>query len=276
MSLPDRRSFIQPDHPHITIGRQAELVGVSRSGLYYTPSVSESDIHIMNMLDAVYTACPFYGSRRMVIELGRAHKIHICRDHVRRLMQEMGLEAIYPKKQGGSEPNQQHKKYPYLLKNLSIIYPNQVWGTDITYIRLAKGFCYLVALIDWYSRYVVAWQLSDTLHMDFCIENLIRALAQATPVIHNSDQGSHFTSPNYTDILTRGGVQVSMDGRGRCMDNIFTERLWRTVKYEDIYIKSYATIDEAREGLGKYFPFYNKKRPHQSLNYRTPEELYRG
>ena len=260
----------------MTIGRQAELIGVSRSGLYYTPSVSESDVRIMNALDTIYTACPFYGSRRMVVELERTHEIHICRDHARRLMRELGLEAIYPKKQGGSEPNPQHKKYPYLLKNLSIISPNQVWGTDITYIRLAKGFCYLVALIDWYSRYVVAWQLSDTLHMDFCIENLNHALAQATPNIHNSDQGSHFTSANYTDILIRGGIQVSMDGRGRCMDNIFTERLWRTVKYEDIYIKSYATIDDAREGLGNYFPFYNKKRPHQSLNYRTPEELYRG
>ena len=268
--------MIRIDHPSLSIGRQAELVGVSRSSLYYEPTVNEEDVRIMNLLDEIYTACPFYGSRRMVVELGRTHEIHVCRDHVRRLMRELGLEAIYPKKQRGSEPNDTHKKYPYLLKNLPIISPNQVWGTDITYIRLNKGFCYLVALIDWYSRYVVAWQLSDTLHMDFCLENLSRALMQATPVIHNSDQGSHFTSPTYTDILTNGGIQISMDGRGRCMDNIFTERLWRTVKYEDVYIKSYATVDEAREGLNLYFPFFNKKRPHQSLNYRTPEELYRG
>jgi len=230
----------------------------------------------MNAIDEIYTACPFYGSRRMAVELGRTHGVTVCRDHVRRLMGKLGLEAIYPKKQRGSEPDGAHRKYPYLLNGLPIISPNQVWGTDITYIRLAKGFCYLVALIDWYSRYVVAWQLSDTLHMDFCLENLDRALTTATPAIHNSDQGSHFTSPAYTDILAKANVRISMDGRGRCMDNIFTERLWRTVKYEDVYIKSYATVDEARSGLGNYFPFYNEKRPHQSLDYRTPEELYRG
>lgn len=237
--------------------------------------VSDEDVRTMNALDAIYTACPFYGSRRMVVALERTHGIRVCRDHVRRLMYELGLEAIYPKKHKGSEPNEAHKKYPYLLNNLPIISPNQVWGTDITYVRLAKGFCYLVALMDWYSRYVVAWQISDTLHMDFCLENLRRALTHATPVIHNSDQGSHFTSPTYTDILTRDGIHISMDGRGRCMDNIFTERLWRTVKYEDIYLKSYATVDDAREGLNRYFPFYNNQRPHQSLNYRTPEEVYR-
>ena len=230
----------------------------------------------MNALDKIYTAYPFYGSRRMRVTLARDNEIAIGRDHVRRLMDEMGLEAIYPKKNRGSEPNEEHKKYPYLLKNLPIISPNQVWGTDITYIPLAKGFCYLVALIDWYSRYVVSWQVAETLHMDFCLENLNRALTVATPEIHNSDQGSHFTSPAYTSILADKGIQISMDGRGRCMDNIFTERLWRTVKYEDVYIKSYATTADAREGLGEYLPFYNKKRPHQSLGYRTPEELYRG
>ena len=258
----------------MAIGRQAQLVGVSRSGLYYEPLVSEDDVLIMNALDEIYTACPFYGSRRMAVELGRNYDIHVCRDHVRRLMRRLGLEAIYPKKRRGSEPNDAHKKYPYLLNDLPITFPNQVWGTDITYIRLTKGFCYLVAIIDWFSRYVVAWQLSDTLHMDFCLENLNRALTVATPDIHNSDQGSHFTSPSYTGILARDNIQISMDGRGRCMDNIFTERLWRTVKYEDVYIKSYATIGEAREGLNLYFPFYNKKRPHQSLNYQTPEAVY--
>lgn len=276
MSIQDRRSFIDPAHASISIARQAELVGVSRSGLYYEPTVSTEDVLAMNALDKIYTGYPFYGSRRLRVTLARDNGIMIGRDHVRRLMDEMGLEAIYPKKMRGSEPNEEHKKYPYLLKNLSVISPNQVWGTDITYIPLAKGFCYLVALIDWYSRYVVAWQIAETLHMDFCLENLNRALAVATPSIHNSDQGSHFTSPAYTSILTDKGIRVSMDGRGRCMDNIFTERLWRTVKYEDVYIKSYATAADARAGLGNYFPFYNKKRPHQSLGYRTPEELYRG
>jgi len=230
----------------------------------------------MHTLDEIYTARPFYGSRRMVVELERTHAIHAGRDHVRRLMQEMGLAAIYPKKNRGSEPNKQHQKYPYLLTNLTLTSPNQVWGTDITYIRLAKGFCYLVALLDWFSRYVVAWELSSTLQINFCLENLQRALVEATPEIHNSDQGSHFTSPQYTALLLDKNISISMDGRGRCMDNIFTERLWRTVKYEDVYLKSYATIDDARDGLGKYFPFYNTSRPHQSLQYRTPEEMYRG
>jgi len=260
----------------LSIGRQCELAGISRSGLYYEPQISEVDIKTMNAIDQIYTASPFYGSRRMVVELKRSHEIFICRDRVRRLMNKLGLEAIYPHKQRGSQPNEAHKKYPYLLKNLNITSPNQVWGTDITYIPLAKSFCYLVALIDWFSRYVVTWQLSDTLQMDFCLENLDRALSQATPLIHNSDQGSHFTSPNYTDLLTKNNVQISMDGRGRCMDNIFTERLWRTVKYEDVYIKSYTTVTDAREGLKNYFSFYNKKRPHQSLNYQTPEELYKN
>lgn len=230
----------------------------------------------MHAIDEIFTACPFYGSRRMVVELARANAMHVCRDHVRRLMRAMGLATVYPKKHRGSEPNEAHAKYPYLLKNFTITSPNQVWGTDITYIRLAKGFCYLVALIDWFSRYVVAWKLSETLHIDFCLDNLTQALRHATPAIHNSDQGSHFTSPQYTDILHGKNIMISMDGRGRCMDNIFTERLWRTVKYEDVYLKSYTTTDEAREGLQRYFPFYNTRRPHQSLNYRTPEEVYRG
>lgn len=276
MSLRDRRSIIDPTHPNLTISRQTELIGISRSSLYYTPYVSEADIHLMNTLDEIYTACPFYGSRRMVVELGRTHAIHAGRDHVRRLMRLMGLEAIYPKKNRGSEPNEAHKKYPYLLKNLIPTSPNQVWGTDITYIRLAKGFCYLVALLDWFSRYVVSWEVSPTLQINFCLENLQRALIEATPEIHNSDQGSHFTSPQYTALLLDKKISISMDGRGRCLDNIFTERLWRTVKYEDVYLKSYATIDDARDGLNRYFPFYNTNRPHQSLNYKTPEEMYRG
>lgn len=276
MSRQDRRSFVEFAGSDISISRQAELVGISRSSLYYTPRVSQTDLDVMNKLDEIYTECPFYGTRRMVVELQRRHCMPIGRDHIRRLMREMGIAAIYPKKSFLSKPNEAHKKYPYLLKNLDITSPNQVWGTDITYVRLAKGFCYLVALIDWYSRYVVAWELSQTLHLEFCLENLHRALTVAIPKIHNSDQGSHFTSPQYTEILHAKNIAVSMDGRGRCMDNIFTERLWRTVKYEDIYLKSYVTIEDARVGLGRYFPFYNERRPHQSLGYRTPEALYRG
>jgi putative transposase len=188
-------------------------------------------------------------------------------------MREMGLEAIYPKKRI-TIPNQQHLKYPYLLKNLPIVRPNQVWGSDITYIRLLKGFCYLVAIIDWYSRYVVAWTLSETLDIDFCLENLKTALSLAIPEIFNSDQGSHFTSPQHTGILLGNNIAISMDGRGRCMDNIFTERLWRTVKYEHVYLHDHQTSNQAEQGLAEYFNFYNHKRIHQSLDYRTPAQIY--
>ena len=185
----------------------------------------------------------------------------------------MGIEAIYPKKRL-SDPNSQHQKYPYLLKNLPIISPNQVWGTDITYIRLVKGFCYLVAIIDWFSRYVVAWTLSETMEIEFCLDNLKQALNINVPVIQNSDQGSHFTSSQYTKLLTDQNIQISMDGRGRCMDNIFTERLWRSLKYEDIYIHDYRNFPEAKLGINNYFNFYNNDRKHQSLDYRTPAQIY--
>ena len=229
----------------------------------------------MNAIDTIYTKRPFYGSRRMQYELNARYKIHICREHVQRLMRLMGLEAIYPKKYRGlSDPNDQHKKYPYLLNGITASFPNHIWGTDITYVRLETGFCYLVALLDWFSRYVIAWQLSPNLEIKFCLENLERGLAVNIPEIHNSDQGSHFTSPRYTDLLTAKDIQISMDGRGRCMDNIFTERLWRTVKYENVYLKSYANYHEANAGLTDYFRFYNTKRPHQSLRNMTPAQAY--
>jgi putative transposase len=192
---------------------------------------------------------------------------------VRRLMREMGLEAVYPKP-NLSRANAQHKKYPYLLKGLDITRPNQVWGTDITYIRLTDGFVYLVAIIDWYSRYVLAWELSVTLDVQFCLDALERALDIATPEIFNSDQGVQFTCQEFTGRLEAAKVQISMDGRGRAMDNVFTERLWRSVKYEDVYLKDYGTVPVARENLGGYFGFYNGKRRHQSLGYRTPEDVY--
>lgn len=229
----------------------------------------------MNALDAIYTEYPFYGSRRMKYELSHVYGIRICREHIQRLMRQMGLQTIYPKQgKNLSHPDQKHRVYPYLLKNITAQYPNHIWGTDITYIRLQKGFAYLVALIDWFSRYVIGWQLSETLDMSFCTENLERALTNAAPDIHNSDQGSHFTSPRYTGLLKARNIRISMDGRGRCMDNIFTERLWRTVKYENVYLKSYQNIHEAKTGLTDYFHFYNTKRPHQSLDNQTPGVMY--
>lgn len=265
---------MQPDHPSLSICCQAELIGISRSSLYYASVVSAEDVRTMNALDEIFTVCPFYGSRRMVVELGRTHEIRICRDCVRRLMRAMGLAAIYPKKYRGSEPNLQHQHYPYLLTNLTITTPNQVWGTDITYVRLRQGFCYLVALIDWFSRYVVSWELSQTLHLDFCLNNLHRALAVATPDIHNSDQGSHFTSPAYTSLLAEKNIHISMDGRGRCMDNIFTERLWRTVKYTEVYVHDYQSFADARQSLRAYFRKYNERRLCSAIGMRTPAEAY--
>ena len=227
----------------------------------------------MNLIDQIYTDLPFYGSRRIQWQLKETYAIEICRHYVRRLMRLMGIEAIYPKK-NTSKGNDLHLKYPYLLKNIIATFTNHIWGTDITYIKLEHGFCYLVAIMDWHSRYVIAWKLSPNLEMDFCLENLQSALKVATPKIHNSDQGSHFTSPKYTNLLSEKEIQISMDGRGRCMDNIFTERLWRTVKYENVYLASYANFAEANAGLKTYFQFYNHLRPHSSLGNQTPAQVY--
>lgn len=233
------------------------------------------DIAALRALDQIYTKRPFYGSRNMRYALRDDYGISIGRDHVRRLMKVLGIEAIYPKK-NTSQPAPGHQIYPYLLRGYDIYRPNQVWGTDITYIRLTKGFCYLTAILDWYSRYVVAWELSENMETEFCTRALRCALSRAIPDIHNSDQGSQYTSHEYTNILAARKIAISMDGRGRCMDNIFTERLWRSVKYEEVYLKAYATIEEARAGLNDYFPFYNEERPHQSLKYKTPGEIYRA
>jgi len=259
----------------LSISRQAELLSVSRSGLYYQPRPpSVTEVTLKHRIDELYTRLPFYGSRRMTAQLQReGHPT--CRETVRRYMQEMGLEAIYPKPhltqaQAGAGV------YPYLLRHLTVSYPNHVWGVDITYIRLRHGWLYLVAFLDWYSRYVVSWQLSDTLALDFVLLALEQALSQATPLICNSDQGSQFTSPQYLQKLLAAQVQISMDGRGRALDNIFTERLWRSVKYEEVYLKEYETPREARQGLKSYLEFYNQQRLHQSLGYHTPAEVYFG
>lgn len=275
MDRATKHEFVIPHHPDVSVSRQTELLDISRSGYYYRPVIDEEDVCIMACMDRVFTEYPFYGSRRMKKELEeKPYEIFICREHVQHLMRVMGLEAIYPKQRGLSNPAPEHKKYPYLLSNIEIVRPNQVWGTDITYVKLAHGFCYLIALLDWFSRYVITWQLSETLELPFCLENLEQALQINKPEIHNSDQGSHFTSNQYTDILTRNNIHISMDGRGRCMDNIFTERLWRSVKYENIYIYSYQNIHEANIGLQKYFEFYNNHRKHQSLAYQTPSQIY--
>ena len=234
----------------------------------------EMRVH-MNAIDGIYTNYPFYGSRRMRIELLYEHGIDIGRDRVRHLMQRLGLQAIYPKP-NTSKATPMNETYPYLLRGLAVVRPNQVWGSDITYIQTAKGFVYLVAFIDWFSRYVVAWRLSDNMELTFCLEALGEALGVATPDISNTDQGSHFTAKAFLAMLTAKDIRISMDGRGRCMDNIFTERLWRTVKYENVFLKSYQDFDEANAGLAEYFGFYNHKRRHQSLDYQTPATVYFG
>lgn len=229
----------------------------------------------MSAIDKIFTDCPFYGVLKMKDVLRREHDIVIGRDHTRRLMRIMGLMAVYPKSsRNTSIPDKQHSVHPYLLRGVNASYPNHIWGTDITYIKLEQGWCYLCAILDWYSRYVISWQLSANMESDFCTTTLDKALGVSKPEIHNSDQGSQFTAKDYVDILKNNNIKISMDGRGRCMDNIFTERLWRTVKYEEVYLKSYADIKDAEQNLKRYFDLYNNRRPHQSLNYQTPAEVY--
>ena len=223
-------------------------------------------------IDEIYTAHPYYGSRRIMVTLCQEGN-SISRPTVQRYMREMGIAGIAPGP-NLSKRRTEHKIYPYLLRGLEISYPNQVWGVDITYIKLRRGWMYLVAILDWFSRYVVSWELDQTLEMPFVLRTVERALGQARPLIWNSDQGSHFTSPQYTEKLLAAGVQISMDGKGRAIDNIFTERLWRTLKYEDVYLKDYASPREARQGIDQYLLFYNLERPHQSLEYQTPAQVY--
>jgi len=269
-------ALLEREHPELPLTTQATLLDLNRSGLYYVPRpVTPEEVAIKHAIDEIYTAYPFYGSRRIRVELRESHKLRVARETVQRYMREMGIAAIYPGP-NLSRRNPEHKIYPYLLRNVTAAYPNHVWGIDITYIRLHGGWLYLVAVIDWFSRYVVSWELDQTLEMPFVVTTVTRALAQATPLIWNSDQGSHFTSPQYTQLLLDAGVQISMDGKGRAIDNIFTERLWRSVKYEDVYLKDYANPKEARRSLTAYFDLYNHRRPHQALDYRTPASLYRS
>lgn len=265
--------MIEPGHNKITVSRQCELLGLCRASYYYE-SVKDDSYNqlLMNLIDEQFTKTPFYGVPRITESLKiKGHQVNHKR--IRRLMRKMGLEAIYPK-QKLSKAHPEHKKYPYLLRDVVIDHPDQVWSVDLTYIRLQHGFVYLVAVMDWYSRYVLAWDISTTMDADFCIETLKKALKISKPEIFNSDQGSQFTSREFTEILSREGISISMDGRGRVYDNIFVERLWRTVKYEEVYLHQYLTVPEARRSLNKYFIFYNTERIHGSLGYKTPYEIY--
>lgn len=275
----DLVSQIDQNNTQLTIERQAELLGVSRSSYYYKPVVNKLEearfkLHL-NAVDEIYTKRPCYGTRRMQYELERSYGIKVGRERIRHLMQRLGIAAIYPKP-NTSKATPNNIKYPYLLKGLDVTHSNQVWGSDITYVRTAIGYVYLVAFIDWYSRYVVAWRLSNSLEQTFCLETLDEALNTAIPEISNTDQGSHFTSLAFIEKLQEKEVRISMDGRGRCIDNILTERLWRTVKYEDVFIQSYQNFNEAQSGLTEYFNYYNHERPHQSLDYKTPAAVYFG
>jgi putative transposase len=251
---------------------QAELLSISRSSLYYRPKgPAAHEIQAKRRIDELYTAHPFLGSRKIAVLLRKEMKI--SRPTVQKYMRQMGIQALYPAPKL-SQPHPEHKIYPYLLRGLSIDRPNQVWGLDITFIRMPRGWLYLVAVLDWYARFVVAWELSQSLALTFVLDVIDRALQQAVPEICNTDQGSQFTSPRFTKRLLAAGAQVSMDGRGRFADNIFTERLWRSLKYEEVYLHDYAGPREAWQSIKQYFVFYNFQRPHQALDYRTPAELY--
>ena len=274
-SVDRRRALVDPDNEQLSICRQCELLGLSRSTYYLPPATeSEENLRLMRRIDEQYLKTPFYGSRRMAESLKRSGEA-VNRKRVRRLMATMGLEGLHPKPRT-SNPAAGAKAYPYLLRDRVLTRPDEVWSSDITYVPMRHGFMYLTAVIDWFSRYVLSWRLSNTLDGGFCLEALDEALSRGKPEIFNTDQGSQFTSREYTGRLEGAGVAVSRDGRGRALDNVFVERLWRSVKYEDIYIKSYERVPELESGLTAYFRFYDEDRPHQSLDYRTPGEVYRA
>jgi putative transposase len=257
------RGLIESGHEHLSVRRQCELLGLNRSSLYYQ-AVQESaeNLRLMRLLDQEYTRHPFYGSRRLT-QWFRTQGEEVNRKRVQRLLRLMGLEAIYPKPRL-SQAAPGHRLYPYLLRGVKVARPDQVWSADITYVPLATGFMYLAAVLDWYSRYVIAWRLSNTLEGSFCVEMLEEALGRGRPEVFNTDQGVQFTAEAFTGRLQAAGVQISMDGRGRCLDNVFVERLWRTVKYENIYLYGYESVRELQRGLSTYFAFYNEERFHQA------------
>lgn len=266
--------MIEANHANLSIVRQSELLGVNRSSYYYEPKPeSPENQALMRRIDKIYTEFPYYGAPKITAQLKREGSGYNHK-RIERLMGIMGIQAIFPRK-NTSQAGINHEHYPYLLNGVNIRSPNQVWGTDLTYVRAADIWFYLVAILDWYSRYVLSWRLSPSLSADFCVQNLREALKQGMPQFHNSDQGSQFTSAEYLAVLRAyPGVQISMDGRGRCFDNIFTERLWRTVKYEEVYLHDYQSLAEARASLAEYFRVYNHKRLHSALDYKTPAEVY--
>ncbi len=277
MSLPleARREWVEPEHAELSILAQCALAGLSRSGYYYEPvAESPENLELMRWIDELYLKYPFYGSPRMTLEVRKLGK-PVNEKRVARLMRLMGLQAIVPGPHT-SKPHPEHRIYPYLLRDLKITRPNQVWCADLTYVPMRRGFLYLVAIMDWFSRYVLTWMLSNTMETQFCVEGLDRALRRGRPDIFNTDQGAQFTSDEFTGRLLNAKVRISMDGRGRAMDNVMVERLWRSVKYEEIYPRDYADGMEAHAGLGDYFRFYNRERPHQGLSNRTPAEVYFG
>lgn len=263
------------DDEALSLRRQCELLGIARSSLYYEPATeTPTNLRLMRLLDEQYLRTPYYGSRRMAEWLQR-HGDTVNRKRVQRLMRVMGLAGVQPRR-SLSRPAKGHRVFPYLLRDVTITAPNHVWSTDITYVPLRGGYVYLTAVMDWYSRYVLSWRLSNCLAGTFCLEALDAALARSQPQIFNTDQGSQFTSAAFVNRLLDRAIAVSMDGRGRALDNVFVERLWRSVKYEDIYLKEYETVDEVNEGLAAYFRHYNAERPHQGLDYQTPMEVYHG
>jgi putative transposase len=276
MNRTERLALVDHDDPDVPVSTQCRLLRVARSTLYYRPvPVSADDLAVMRRMDELHLAWPFYGSRRMAAVL-RREGWAVNRKRAKRLMKVMAIEAIY-QKPNTSKGHPDHKVYPYLLRGLTIDRPNQVWCADITYIPMAKGFVYLVAVMDWFSRRVLSWRVSITMEMDFCVEALAEAIERyGQPEIFNTDQGVQFTSAAFVDELSDRGVRISMDGKGRYLDNIFIERLWRSLKYEEVYIKAYGSVAEARRSLGEWLAFYNDERPHQSLDYRTPREIFEG
>ena len=268
-----RQAMIDRGHKQLSLVRQCTLLNISRASVYYRPvSTRAEDLELMARMDRQYLKTPFYGSRRMKAWL-LAEGYLVSRSKVRRLMRLMGLEAIY-RRPNTSKPAPGHRVYPYLLKGVDVNRVDQVWAADITYIPMAQGFLYLVAIMDWHSRHVLAWKLSNTMDTDFCVTALEAALGKGRPEVFNTDQGAEFTSDAFTQTLQERGIRVSMDGKGRYLDNIFVERLWRSIKYEEVYLKAYQTVAEARVGINAYLEFYNRRRPHQSLGYRTPAQVY--
>lgn len=272
--MSEKRKLIVLDDEGLTIANQCELIGISRSSYYYEPvSESELNLQLMRMIDEQYMSTPFYGSRRMTMMLKKNNQ-NINRKKVQRLMRAMGLEAMYPRPKT-SIGNKEHYKFPHLLKDFAIDKPNQVWGTDITYIPTEMGYLFLTAVLDLFSRYVLSWKLSDNLESDFCIEALQEALSKGVkPEIFNTDQGVQYTSKAHTGLLQQHGISISMSGKGKCWDNIFVERLWRSLKYEEVYLGNYVNGKDASDGIGRYFNFYNNDRLHQTLDYKTPSMIH--